>query len=545
MARMTGGQAVVAALIREGVEVVFGIPGVHTLDIYDALYDRPQIKHIVARHEQGAAFMADGYARASGKVGVALVITGPGVSNASTAVGQAYADGSPLLLISSEVDSRQRGKGNLHELKDQLGMVRAITLWNAQAESVAEIPACIHQALEQLAAGWPGPVHVQIPTDVLAVEGEVEFPPQACPAAPFGMPAERAADPAEVSRAVALLGQARQPLIIAGWGVTAMGANAQLALLAERLQAPVLMSPIGKGAISDDHPLALGSAWREGQRMTRLVGCADVTLAVGTRLGPMEVRGAMPLPHLIHIDPQADNIGRCFATEVGLVGHPKAVLGQILAQLPRPARPGLEQEIAAARDEIASAAEARGPAAWRILSEIRSAIDRESIVCLDMTLPAYWASSYFPVYGPRTFLNPYHFMALGFGLPAAIGAKIARPERPVLALCGDGGLLFTVQELATAAHYGLDLVVVLFNNDGYGAIRRHQQRRFEGRVVDADLTNPDFVRLAEAFGARATRLSSQGGALAPSEIGPALREAQSSGGLWLIEVPIHDLPAPF
>jgi thiamine pyrophosphate-dependent acetolactate synthase large subunit-like protein len=512
--------------------VVFGIPGVHTLDIYDALYDQPQIRHIVARHEQGAAFMADGYARASGKVGVALVITGPGVTNASTAVGGAYADGSPLLLISSEVDSRQRGKGNLHELKDQLGMMQAITLWNARAESVAQIPSCVHEALQRIAAGWPGPVHVEISTDVLASEEEVEFRPRLAPE-------ERAADPAEVSRAAALLRGAQHPLIFAGWGVTALGANAELTALAERLQAPVLSSPIGKGAIPEDHPLALGSAWREGERMTHLVQGADVVLAVGTRLGPMEVRGAMPWPHLIHIDPQLDTIGRCYPAEVGLVGHPRAVLSQLLERVGPAARPRLAEEVAAAREEIAAAFESRAPEAWRLLADIRSAIDRESIVCLDMTLPAYWASAYFPVYGPRTFLDPYNFMALGFGLPAAIGAKIACPERPVVALCGDGGLLFTVQELATAAHYGLDLTIVLFNNDGYGAIRRHQQRRYDGRVIDADLTNPDFVRLAEAFGAQARRLAS------PSEVGPALRQAQSARGLWLIEVPIHDLPAPW
>jgi len=532
MVMLRGGQAVIEALIREGVKVVFGIPGVHTLEIYDALYDRPQIKHIVARHEQGAAFMADGYARASGQVGVAIVITGPGLTNASTAVGQAYADGSPLLIISSEVDSRQRGKGNLHELKDQLGMMWAITLWSARAETVEQIPRRIHEALERIAAGWPGPAHVEIATDVLAAEGEVEFPPRL-------EAAERGAEPGEVSRAAALLGEAQRPLILAGWGVTAAGANAELTRLAERLQAPVLTSAIGKGAISEDHPLALGSAWREGERMARLVEGTDAVLAVGTRLGPMEVRGNMPLPHLVHIDPQRDNIGRCYPAEVGLVGHPKAVLRQLLERLPSEARASRAQEVAAAKEGIARVTQSRAPEVWRLLGDIRSAIDRESIVCLDMTLPAYWASSYLPVYGPRTFLNPYQFMALGFALPAAIGAKIARPERPVVALCGDGGLLFTVQELATTMHYALDLTVVLFNNDGYGAIRRHQQRRYAGRVIDADLTNPDFVRLAEAFGARARRLTSL------DEIGPALREAQSAGGLQLVEVPIRELPAPW
>ncbi|MBM3189091.1 MAG: thiamine pyrophosphate-binding protein, partial [Chloroflexi bacterium] len=175
MTRMKGGQVVVAALIHEGVEALFGIPGVHTLEVYDALYDQPQIRHIQARHEGGAALMADGYARASGKVGVALVITGPGVTNAATAIGQAYADGSPLLVISSEVDSRQRGKGNLHELRDQLGMTRALAKWSARAESVGAIPELIHQALHEIWSGWPGPAHVEIPIDILSAEGDVAF----------------------------------------------------------------------------------------------------------------------------------------------------------------------------------------------------------------------------------------------------------------------------------------------------------------------------------------------------------------------------------
>lgn len=534
MPSMKGGQAVVEALISEGVEVVFGIPGVHTLEIYDALYDRPQVRHILTRHEQGAAFMADGYARASGRVGVVLAITGPGVTNASTGLGQAYADGSPVLIISSEVDSRQRGRGNLHELKDQLGMLSSITLWNARAESVAEIPSLIHKAMQRVRTGWPGPVHVEIPINVLAAEGEVELMEAA-------RPGEGLAKPEDVARAAELLSGARRPVIYAGWGVTVAGASPELVQLAERLGAPVLTGPVGKGAIPEDHPLSLGAEWRQEGIVAQMLEKADLALAVGTRLGAMETRSwSLPMPkRLIHLDPEPGNIGRGYPTELGLVGDPKAVLGQVLDRLGPISRPSRAGEVASARAEAALRLEARSPEMRRLLSDLRAAMDRRAILSMDMTIPYYWASTRFPVYEPRTFLNPYNFMALGFGLPAGIGAKIACPDRPVVVMCGDGGFMFTAQELATAVKYDLDITIVLFNNDGYGAIRRHQQRRQNGRVIAADLANPDFVLFAEAFGVKAVRLSS------PAELGPALRKTLQARELRLIEVPIHSLDPPW
>lgn len=534
MSRMTGGEAVVEALVSEGVETVFGIPGVHTLEIYDALYDHPRVRHIVARHEQGAAFMADGYARASGEVGVVLAITGPGVTNTSTALGQAYADGSPLLVISSEVDLQRKGKGNLHELKDQLGMLRSLTLWNARAESVREIPELIHEAVERTWTGWPGPVHVEIPIDVLATEGDVEL-------AEHTRPTRKMAGPREVARAVRLLGDSEVPLLYAGWGVTLAEANPELLQLAERLQAPVLTSPVGKGAIPEDHPLSLGVAPRGEGVAARIAEQSDLGLAVGTRLGAMETRNwTLPLPkRLIHIDPESGNIGGGYPVELGLVGDPKAVLRQILEQLAPASRTSRVEEIASAKAEVSRGFRSRSPRMRRLISEVRATMGRKAILSMDVTIPYYWASTYFPVYEPRTFLNPYNFMALGFGLPAGIGAKIARPDRPVVVICGDGGFMFTAQELATAVKYDLDIGVVLFNNDGYGAIRHHQRRRYDGRVIAGDLTNPDFVKFAEAFGLKGVRISSS------EALKPVLQESLLSGELRLIEVPIPSLAPPW
>ncbi|MBN1402582.1 MAG: thiamine pyrophosphate-binding protein [Anaerolineae bacterium] len=534
MPRMKGGEAVIETLLHEGVEVVFGIPGVHTLEIYDALYHRPQIQHIVARHEQGAAFMADGYARASGKTGVVLAITGPGVTNAATGLGEAYADGSPVLIISSEVDSRHRGKGNLHELKDQLGVLRAITLWNACAESVGDIPMLIHQALEKIWEGWPGPVHVQIPIDILAAEDEVAFAPQA-------QRVRRVADEQAIEQAMALLAAAERPMIFAGWGVTLADANAELRQLAEYLQAPVLGTPLGKGVLPDDHPLALGSAWREAGEVQRLVETSDVCLVVGSRLSAMETRSwSIPLPkHLIHIDPDPANINHCYPTQVGLVGDPQATLARLLEGLEPGTKPSRASQVAVAKAEMQSRIEERSPEMAQVMADLRAALEQGVIVSLDPTLPTYWASTYLSAPRPRSVLNPYHFMTLGFGLPAGIGAAIACPERPIVVVCGDGGFMYTLQELATAVKYGLNLKVLVFNNDCYGAIRRHQERRYEGRVIDADLVNPDFLALGQAFGVRSIRLNH------PGELGDMLQQALATEALWLIEVPSHTLPAPW
>jgi thiamine pyrophosphate-dependent acetolactate synthase large subunit-like protein len=531
---MTGGQAVVAALIHEGVKTVFGIPGVHTLDIYDALYDRTEPRHILARHEGGAAFMADGYARASGEVGVVLSITGPGVTNASTAMGQAYADGVPLVVIHSDVDSRYRGKGGLHELKDQRGMLAAITKWGARAESVADIPALIHTALERARAGWPGPTHVEIPLDLLAKLGDVHLA-EVSAIVPAG------AEEDAVARTVALLEESRRPLIYAGWGVTVAGAHAELRALAERLGAAVLTDPVGKGALPEDHPLCLGAAGMDRKTTEGLVSAADLCLAVGTRLGAMETRSGelvLPLP-LVHIDPDPATIGRLYPTELGLVGDVRAVLRQLLDRLDSRERPGLRQEVTTAKEQARRTLALKSPEMAKVLADLRAGLGRQGILSLDMTLPAYWASRYALVFEPRTLLNPYYFMALGYALPAGIGAKLAQPHLPVAVVCGDGGFLFTAQELATAAKYGLDLTVVLFNNDQYGAIHRHQQRRYEGRTVATELTNPDFVALAEAFGVRGIRLASS------AELGDALRETIDQRQLALIEVPAHELPAPW
>lgn len=528
MAVLSGGRAVVLALERNGVDTVFGIPGVHTLEIYDALNDAPAIKSVVNRHEQGSGFMADGYARAGGNPGVCVVITGPGLTNLATALGQAYSDSSPVVVISSEIESKYQGQGRglLHELPDQLGLIRHLVRYSAQIDRVKDVPAFVRHALRHHRTARPGPVHLQLPTDVLAAQDEVELDPQGLE------PPTAAPDPGSLHQAALELAAARRPMLYVGGG--AQGAAPQVQAVAEWLGAPVVTTCLGKGVIPDDHPLALDNSgtspdleewWRE----------ADAVLAVGTRFGPSSTANwSMPIPRrLLHIDIDRSELGRNYPAAVAIRADSALALQQLLAELQElgPARVApaaigtLKHRLQAARE--------RQTWQWGILAAIRSALGREGILVSDMTILGYTATRSFPVYCPRSFLFPRGFGTLGFALPAAAGACLARPRHRVVALAGDGGFLFTAEELAVAVQHRLPVTVVLVNSQSYEVVRRMQVRQF-GRDIGVDLVNPDFMRLAEAFGIPGMR-AVNGEALAE-----ALAATAGAGGPVLIEVPYRE-----
>ena len=535
MPTMTGGQAVVEALRAEGVRTVFGIPGMHTLHLYEALRVCPTIRHFTTRHEQGAAFMAEGYARATGEPGVCLAITGPGATNTLTALGNAYSDSSPVLCITSEIATGFIGQGKevFHELKDQLGLFSAVTGWNERVASVAEIPGAVQRAMCSLRTGRPRPAHLEVPIDVLAAIGEVVIAPSA--------PSERpAVDPEQVREAVALLAGARAPLIYAGGGAVLSGASAALVGLAERLGAPVVTTYMGKGAFPEDHPLSLGCGpWRRGL-IADYLARADLLLVVGARLGPVETRNwSLRLPKtLVHVDIDPAVIGRSYPATVGMVGDARRALEQItktLDEMMLQPRPSPATEIARWKAEERERL-LREPG-FALMAALQGALARDAIVVNDAALVNGWTAHCLSTCTPRSFLFPSGFAALGFGLPAALGAKVAFPERQVVVVCGDGGFLFTGQELATAVQYGLNVVVLVFNDNGYGSIARLQREGF-GETFAADLVNPDFVRLAEAFGAWAARAST------PEGVEAALVAALHSNQPALIEVPVRLEPPP-
>lgn len=534
MREMTGGQAVVETLRAVGVEHVFGIVGVHNMHIYDALYDHSTIRPITARHEQGAAFMADGYARASGRIGVTLPISGPGGTNAATGVAQAYADSSPVLVIQSNVASDMLGweAGTLHEMKDQQAFFQTITARSERVEHVEEIQERLVEAIEMLWSGRPRPVHVDIPSDLLSERGR--FPDD--PPAPV-KPAPPAPDEGAVREAAALLRQAKRPVIYAGGGVKSAGASGELQALAETLMAPVVTTTNGRGAIADDHPLALGNAWSRTDPFTRLAQEADLVLAIGTRLSDSSTDGwKLPLPkNLILVNVDVKNPTRRYPARLALEADARVTLQQLLEHLEAEAMPQRDRFLSWVRSWRQSQMQrvaAVAPREAAYLKTLRSTLQRDAIVVNDMTMPSYWAQRYLPVYEPRAFLFPFYFGTLGFSVPAAIGAKLAQPNRQVVAICGDGGFLFSCMELAVAVQLRLTLPILVFNDNCFTGVKMAQDRALEGRHIGIDLVNPDFVALGEAFGAHAMRLSEV------TQLDAALEEAFSNDGPTLVEIPV-------
>jgi thiamine pyrophosphate-dependent acetolactate synthase large subunit-like protein len=540
---LSGGQAVVASLRVQGVEVVFGIPGVHNLPIYDALYSERSIRHILARHEQGAGFMADGYARASGRPGVALVITGPGVTNIATPIADAFADSVPLLVIATSLPGETGGHswGRLHELKDQLGMARALAGWVHEVRHVAEIPAALHEAFRLMRSGRPRGAYLQIPLDVLAESAEMEIPTSEEPVTPG--PAA-----AEIAAACELLRASRRPLIVAGAGVSASGANAELLRLAELLRAPVLLGGKSHDVLPSDHPLVIATRGYPARILAPLVTACDLALVVGSKLGMQRTtlpaleggggsrEGRLPLPEqLIHIDIDPQEIGHLYPASLGIAADARQTLSALLAALTD--EPGQHDE---RQEEIAMIKTALAERSRHIYGEVsawlealRAALPRESIVVADMTIAGYAAAQAFPVYEPRTFLHASELCSIGNGLPLALGAQLAAPQRPVVALCGDGGFLLNASELATAAQEGIPVTVLLFNDASYTAVKNDQRRRFEDRSIATDLLPLDYAALARAFRVAGLRVTH------PQELGAALQEAQVLGGPALIEVPLR------
>ena len=533
--RRTGGQAVVAALKAHGVDTVFGIPGAHTLAIYDALRDESGIRNVVVRQEGGAGYMADGYARARGKPGVVLTVTGPGATNALTAVGGAYSDSSPLLVISSQIPREHLGKGQgfLHEMRDQRSAFAAVTDWTARVEHAEEIGPTINAAMAHFAQGRPTPAYIEIPLDIL--DEEVDGPESIAPMPTQPRPI---ADPEALGRAAAMLLAAERPVIYAGWGVISADASEPLIRLAEHLGAPVATSIKAKGAIPDQHPLCLGCAWAAEVRESPALTEADMMLAIGTRFTLRTAAwGRVPIPPtLIQIDADETALGRTVPVDLGLVGDAKDLLERLLAlvtagtQAHRRDPRTLAGYREAIRARIDSAVAERSPLAHEVLLALRQVMPANAIVTGDNCLFCFWAGRYLPIEQPRGWQFPMQFCTLGFALPAAIGAKMACPERPVVALCGDGGFMFTCQELMTAVSLGLNLPVVVFNDAAYGSVRENQTKRYGGRHTAVGLDTPDFPALARAYHAHGVRVER------PSDLVGALTDAWAADRPTLIEL---------
>lgn len=484
-----------------GVDTVFGIPGEHTLELYRGI-ESSNVRHVLVRNEQGAGFMADGYARASGLPGVCTLITGPGVTNAATPLAQAYADSIPVLLISSANRSESLGKGwgCLHEITDQRAVTAPLTAFSAMVRRPADIPELIGQAFTVFKSRRPRPVHISIPIDLLGArvdgEWEVRAPPEK-PVAPSG-PVECAAE---------MLALAKRPVLLVGGG--AQDAGGCVRELAERLDAAVIASNAGKGVVPDSHPLSLG-----GGLITSAVRdymeTADVILSIGCEISETDsFEDYLTInANLIRIDIDPAKFNDIYPADIGIQGDAGPSVAALLAAL---VRRGVGNGVKETATSLVAVRE-RQEAAFtnverqhkRLLLALRSVLPMGTVIMGDITQLVYTGSAVMPTDLPRTWFYPAGLGTLGCALPGAIGAKIALPDRPVVALVGDCGFLFTIQELATAVEEGLSIPVILWNNDSLAMIRDGMIKR-SIPMIGVNPKNPDFMKIAEGFGCHSTR----------------------------------------
>jgi acetolactate synthase-1/2/3 large subunit len=531
---MTGGQALARQLVIEGVTDLFGIPGVQLDWATDALIDvAHRIRFIVPRHEQAASYMADGYARSTGREGVCMVVPGPGILNAMSGLATAYACSSRVLCIAGQIPSHTIGKGYgmLHEVNGQSQMLRSVTKWSAIALRPEDIPRLVHEAFVQMRSGHPRPVALEIPPDVLQAKADITLLDAAAPARPEAPPADAIAQAADLLRA------ARSPVIWAGGGVVAASGSQALEQLATRLGAPVIMTDNGRGALPQRHPLALSNL---GGRC--VLPHADVVLVAGSRAMDAIGRPAHAVAGVkyiyLNIDP--NHTGEPRASGLRLHGDAAAGLAA-LAEALKDAAPHRPPDLEAVRtwcdEQVAHVEPQRS-----YLAAIRAALPDggvdDGILVSELTQVGYAANFAYPVQGPRSFFNPGYQGTLGYGFNTALGVALGNPGRRVVSISGDGGFGWGLQELSTAAKYRANLAIVVFADGAFGNVRRIQNTVFQ-RETDTTLHNPDYGQLAAAFGIAGERVDS------PDGLAAALERAFTAGGPHLIEVRVGAMPGPW
>ena len=531
MPLMSGGAAIVESILAQGVKTVFGLPGGQLYHLYNAYLqagDRMQL--ITSRHEQGAAYMAFGYSAATGDVGVYSVVPGPGLLNTTAALLTAYGCNARVLCVSGQIPSTGLGvgAGYLHELPGQLEIISYMTKQAERINRPADAPAAIDRAFHALKTGRPRPVEVEMCMDIMEEEEEVSLMPAG------NIPSEPSPDPEAIQEAARLLGKAKKPLIIVGGG--AREAGEPLQELAELLQAPVGAFRQGRGIVSDEHYLSFtypgaNKLWAE----------ADVVLAVGTRLKyPLMYWGVKDLP-IIRVDIDSVEIDRLHSPTVAIVGDAYDVLTGLFNEVGHHniSRPSREEELVNLKSEMALKFEEVQPQ-MSFLKVIREELPRDGIFVDEVTQTGFASWFAFPVYQPRQLITSGYQGTLGYGYATAVGVKVARPDKKVIQISGDGGLMFNVQEIATAVAHQLNLVTIVFTDGRFGNVHRDQQRHFGDNANIADgLVNPDFVALAESFGAIGLR------AVGPEKLRLAIQRAFKEKGPVLIEVPVGEMASPW
>lgn len=526
--QLSGGEAVVKSLIKQQISILFGLPGVQNDWLYNALYDhRDQIEVIHTRHEQGAGYMALGYAMATGGEAVYNVVPGPGFLNSAAALATAYGLNAKVLCLVGQIPSHQIGQriGVLHEIEDQLGILGRLTKWAKRIDSPAEAPNLVDEAFRQMRSGRPRPVGLEIPMDVLERRMVVDLEETITP--PFQPPI----DYGQIETAARWLGKARNPMIFTGGG--AQGVSEGVTALADMLQAPVVGYRTGKGVLDGRHYLAL-----EMPQAHEYWKKVDVVLAVGTNLRIPATWGNDGKIKIIRIDADSAAHNRLFNPDLAITGLAENVVPALADAVPalNMARDSREQEMNALHRfwaERTAFLEFQNS----YLKLIREELGEDGILLDELTQVGFAARINYPVYKPRTFISTGYQGTLGWGFATGLGVKVARPTERVVSLAGDGGFLFTVQELATAVQHRIGLVTLLFNNNSYGNVQQMQKTLYDGRVIATDLVNPDFVKLAEAFGANGYRAETI------EQCRAAMRAGFESDLPTVIEIPTGDLPS--
>ncbi|WP_427132062.1 thiamine pyrophosphate-binding protein [Pseudarthrobacter sp. S9] len=530
------GLAVMTTLRSYGINTIFGIPGTHNLEFYRHL-EPLGIHPVTTRHEQGAGYGADGWSQMTGLPGVVITTSGPGLLNALSAAATSYCESRPLIILSPGAPrgSEFSDIGSLHETKDPTGAVRALIGRSTRVSSGQEAVELIHEAFAFFAHGRPRPVHIEIPLDLLESASDVD--PADCAARPLGPP--KPADDGAVAAAADILRRASNPVILAGGGSLGTGGSSgasALLELAELLQAPVITTINGKGAIPEAHPLSLGSEIRLAGAQD-LCNASDALLVIGSKVGESELWGGKIVPKgsCIRIDIDPAQLETNLAPAIGLCGNAAAVVPQLLEALDGH-RAAPAPVLAALRHDLQAEARSLAPVLAQINEILAAALPADTVIGGDSSQITYLGTtSFFPMQQPRQLLYTPAYATLGFGLPASIGAKVAAPERPVVCLLGDGALMFAVQELITAVEQGVDLPIICVNNGGYGEIRQNMADRGI-EPVGVNLAQPDWVRLAEAFGLTAFEVGSL------DELAGTVTKAMAVSGPSLIHVSIQLAP---
>jgi acetolactate synthase-1/2/3 large subunit len=530
---MKSADAIVQALLEENVKVIFGIPGFLTINLYDVLYNTNKIRHVLVRHEHAAAFMAYGYGMVTGTPGTCFVIDGPGVTNMTTGIADANTASLPMVVIVGKIPGGHFGRGAAHELDSTF--LKPITKKIIRISEPNEIATAVHEAYTTAASGKKGPVCLEIPVDLMAMN----MPPEQVDRELDSREDLSQIPESDIRAAAKLLTEAKQPIILAGGGAMRAGANQELTQLAELLGIPVVVSHMARGVIPDDHPLALGLI-KNNPTLVDFIQQSDVVLAVGLKFSQvLTFNWTLKIPpKLIQIDIDSKQIGKNYPVATGIAGDAKVALRQLLDCLGNEvqkrrteAYPRFSQVTKWKKlIKIGKVSECIPIKPLRLIKSMRDCLDRDAIITTDVGNSFFWALFFMEIYQPQTLLCSSSYSAMGCGLPLAIGAKIAEPEKQVVCLTGDGGFLMNDQELATAVENKLAIPIVIMNDSGYGAIRHIQDRLYNGRHMASNWVSPEFVQIGKGFGADAALIEK------PDDIEPALRAALNADKPTVLDV---------